>query len=129
VSDEEMVAVRLSSAGYYGEDSLFSEDPAYAPLDYLVPRSQLERWKAAKASYEAAQDEIEQVMGEQRERVNALYAERPESPVSKFIQDIYAPLIQRALEQRPLLDRLVYDDTPPLVTDAKIDRDEEERGL
>lgn len=97
--EEEMVAVRLSGGGYE-EDAFFSEDPMYAPLDYLVPRSQVERWEAAQAAYEAMQSEIERVMDEQRERVRALRAERPQSPMGGILQQTYERrLIETLLTQ------------------------------
>lgn len=99
--EKEMVAVNLGDDYYQG--ACFSTQDG-VPKDYLVPRSQLERWEAAKAAYESMQSEIEQVMDEQRERVRALNAERPKSQISGFIQDIYGPLVQRALEV-PLLLR------------------------
>lgn len=126
-SEEEMVAVNLGDDYYKG--AYFSTYEGYSK-DCLVPRSQLERWEAAKAAYESMQSEVEQVMDEQRERVRALRAERPKSHLSSFIQDTYGPVIEGEL-RKTLLPRWVpnEDGVPWLVTDSKIDRDEEERGL
>lgn len=128
--EEEMVAVRLSGGGYE-EDAFFSEDPMYAPLDYLVPRSQVERWKAACAAYEAMQYEIGQAMDEQRERVRALVAERPKSQLGSWVEKLYQPAMEAALQMQPLRRREARDedDTPWLVTGSKIERWEEEQGL
>jgi methionine synthase II (cobalamin-independent) len=72
---------------------------------YEVPRSQLKRWEAAQTAYEAMQDEIEQVMQEQRERVLAILMEgrtnRP-SVVPDAIQKAYENVILQTLKQPPL---------------------------
>lgn len=94
--EEEMVAVDLDDDYYTGP--YVSSHDGY-PKDYLVTRSQLERWQAAEAAWEAAQSEIEQTMREQRERVRALRAQRPKSQVFQWAQNIYGPLLQAQLEQ------------------------------
>lgn len=103
MSDEAMIAAILSGSDYESPAS-FSTDPSY-DLDYLIPRSRLERWEAAQAAYEAMQHEIDQVMEEQRERVSALRAERrgPKTPMEDFIETAYSKLMTFALQQRPLL--------------------------
>lgn len=129
MSSEELVAVNLGDDYERGE--FFTTD--WGPKDHLVPRSQLERWEAVQTAYEAVQAEIRQVMDEQRERVRALYAGRPKSPMAKFLEQAYAKQVTFALNASPLLRGANHqgseDDTPRLVTDPKIDREEEERGL
>lgn len=131
--DEEMVAVCLDNDYYLGAGFVANEAPsAVYPQDYLVPRSQLERWKAAKAAYEDMQSEIDQVMDEQRERVMALRRERqgPKGPMAQLIELAYGQRITDALQAPATFRRMaVEDDTPWLATDAKIDRWEEEQGL
>ena len=78
------------------------------PLDYEVPRSQLERWEAAQAAYEAMQAEIERVMDEQRQRVLALMLERRKgqpSGIPPAIQAAYESAIAQALAQPLLLGK------------------------
>lgn len=77
-------------------------------LDYQVPKSTLERWEAAEAAYGAMQDEIEQVMQEQRDRVLALLLERRKdrpSTIPPAIQAAYADAITRMIQQASLLRR------------------------
>lgn len=122
--DEEMVSISLGDDYYQGP--FFSTGHG----DYLVPRSRLERWEAAKAAYEEMQEDILCAMDEQRERMREINAQRPKTQTARFLEGLYGPLIQRALENAPLLRKaLAEGDQPWLVTDAKIDREEEERGL
>lgn len=105
--DEERVAVSLGDDYYTGAYFLTRDVDSSVAADYLVPRSQLERWEAAKAAYEEMQSEVDKVMREQRERIRAINAKRPKSQVSRFVQDIYEPLIRQALERPVRLDGLV----------------------
>lgn len=103
MSEEEIVRVSLGDDYYQG--AYFNTDSGY-PRDYEVPKSQLERWEAAKAAYEAMQGEIEQVMQEQRERALALMLERRKgqpSTVPPAIQAAYESAIAQMLSQSPLL--------------------------
>lgn len=100
MSDEELVPVNLGNDYERGE--FFTTE--WGPKDHLVPRSQLERWEAVQAAHEAMQAEIESVMDEQRERINALYASRPKSVISSFIEDVYSKRLTFALNV-PLLLR------------------------
>lgn len=131
--EEEMVAARLGDDYYQGAYFVTKEDDSSGDFDYLIPRSQMEHWEAAKAAYEAMQSEIEQVMEEQCERIRALNAQRPETPLASFIKSVYANHLVAQLRVPPTLRGPNYkedeDDTPWLVTDAKIDRWEEEQGL
>lgn len=95
-----MVPVQLSNDYYLG--ACFSDDPRYGG-DYVVPRSTLKRWEAAKAAYEAMQAEIDQVMDEQRERIRAINAQRPKTYLQKTIEDIYAKPMAFALNIPSLL--------------------------
>lgn len=100
---EDMVRVNLGD-GYY-EGAYFNTGLG-VPEDYEVPRSQLERWEAAKAAYEAMQSEIEQVMEQQRDRVLALMLERRKgqpSTAPPAIQAAYEGAIKQMLSQSPLL--------------------------
>lgn len=128
-SEEELVQVNLGNDYECGE----SFTTVWGPKDYLVPRSQLERWEAVQTAYEAMQAEIRQVMDEQRERIRALYAGRPKSPLQRWVEQAYAKQMNFALNASPLLRGANHqeseDDTPLLVADSKIDREEEERGL
>jgi hypothetical protein len=107
-SEEEMVAVNLGDD--YDKGPFFTTD--WGPKDYLVPRSQLERWEAAEAAYESMQSEIERVMDEQRERVRALRAERPKSQFASLLERIYEPTIRAALEQQAHLNTMLGKDGP-----------------
>lgn len=130
--EEEMVACSLGDDYYKGEYFITQDMDSSCQGDYLVPRSQVERWEQAMADYGQMQTEIDQVMSEQRERVMALRRERrgPKSPMAEFIERVYSQRVIDAL-QAPATFRRAADegDVPWLVTDAKIDRDEEERGL
>ncbi|MFD3531965.1 hypothetical protein [Streptomyces sp. NPDC058664] len=104
MSSEETVRVDLGDDYYVGP--YVSSDPVH--LDYEVPRSQLERWEAAKAAYESMQEEIEEVMEKQRERAMALALERRKarpSSVSAAIQAAYEKAITETLKQSLLLKR------------------------
>lgn len=109
-SEEEMVAVGLGDDYYQGAFFGTVETGSSLPMDYLVPRSQLERWEAAKAAYEDMQSEIDTAMDEQRERVMALRRERrgPKSPMQDFIERVYGQRIIDAL-QAPATFRRVAD--------------------
>lgn len=131
-SEEEMVAVYLGASDYE-TNAYFSTDPTYE-RDYLVPRSQFERWEAAKAAWIAVEREIERVMDEQRERVRALNAQRPKSQLGSWVEKIYGPVLQQQLENSAFADKVLRqegqeDEVPFLVAGSKIDREEEERGL
>lgn len=108
-SEEEMVAVNLGDDYYQG--AYFSAHDEL-PKDYLVPRSQLERWEAAGAAYESIQSEIAQVMDEQRERVRALRAERPKSQFASFVEQIYEPTVRAALDQQVQLNAMLGEEVP-----------------
>ncbi|MEU3522310.1 hypothetical protein AB0E62_00275 [Streptomyces sp. NPDC038707] len=100
--NEETVKVDLGDDFYQG--AYFSTTATY--LDYEVPKSQLERWEAAKTAYEAMQAEICRVMEEQGNRVLALHMERRKgqpSSVLPAIQVAYEDAIARMLEQSQLL--------------------------
>lgn len=94
--EEEMVSVYL--ADDYDGGTWFLTDWG-GPKDYLIPRSQLERWEAAETAWKAAQIEIRRVMHEQADRIRELNAKRPKSKISQWVQDIYGPLLQSSLEQ------------------------------
>jgi hypothetical protein len=99
---EETVKVDLGDDFYQG--AYFSTTATY--LDYEVPKSQLERWEAAQAAYEAMRAEIGRVMQDQRDRVFALHMERRKgqpSTVPPAIQAAYESAIARMLEQPQLL--------------------------
>lgn len=101
---EETVRVGLGD-DYYQGAYFRTED---TDLDYEIPRSQLERWEAAQAAYGVMQDEIEQVMREQGNRVLALMLERRKGEphgVSKFVQTAYEDAITKMLQQSSLLPR------------------------
>lgn len=101
---EETVKVALGDDYYQG--AYFRTVDGF--LDYEVPRSQLERWEAAQAAYDVMQDEIEQVMQEQRNRVLALSLERRKgqpSILSPAVQEAYSKAIMRMIQQAPLLRR------------------------
>lgn len=97
---EEKVQVALGDDYYTG--AYFSEAGS---TDYEIPWSQLERWKAAEAAWEAMQREIEQVMAEQRESVRLRRAQRPESALPGAIQEAYGEVILRHLQTEPLWKR------------------------
>lgn len=101
---EELVAVSLGNDYYLGNQ--FST--VATARDYMVPRSTLERWEAAMAAYEAMQAEIDTVMDEQRERIRALRAQEPESPIAKAIQEVYASKMAFTLGASPLLRGLKH---------------------
>lgn len=105
MSDEELVPVSLDDDYYY-------QGPGYMTGrgDYLVPRSRLERWEAAQAAYDEMQQDILRVMDEQRERVRALRAERPKSPMAEFIEQAYAKQMDFALNVPPLLRGLNHQE-------------------
>lgn len=88
---EETVRVGLGDDYYQG--AYYSTTGSL--LEYEVPRSTLERWEAAQAAYSAMQDEINQVMREQAERVRALREKRSPAQirVASWVQDIYGPAI------------------------------------
>lgn len=127
MSSEELVPVSLDDDYYQG--------PGYTTGrgDYLVPRSRLERWEAAQAAYGEMQQDILRVMDEQRERVREISAQRPKTQTALFLERLYGPVLQATLESNTYLSKAAQkepeDDTPLLVTDSKIDREEEERGL
>lgn len=106
--EEEMVAVDLGEDYYLG--AYFTTDH---PRDYLIPRSQLERWEAAQAAYEDMQSEIEQVMNAQRERARALRTERwgTKSPMARFLEGVYEQPVIDAL-QAPATFRRMTDGRP-----------------
>ncbi|OEJ24307.1 hypothetical protein AS594_07190 [Streptomyces agglomeratus] len=100
---EETVRVDIGDDYYKG--AYFNEG---VDGDYEVSVSQMERWKEVSAAYEAMQDEIEQVMEQQRDRVLALMLERRKgqpSTVPPAIQAAYEDAIARMLQQPPLLKR------------------------
>lgn len=106
---EETVKVGLGDDYYQG--AYFSEDAPH--LDYEVPRSQVERWRAAKAAYEAMQDEIERVMREQGNRVLTLHMERNRDKPSIWpaaVKEAYMGAIVRMLQQSALLGRGARDE-------------------
>lgn len=83
------------------------------PLDYEVPKSQLERWEAAEAAYGAMQDEIERVMREQADRVRALYQERHKNKPSMIppaLLAAYGEVIMQTLQQSALSGRRARDE-------------------
>lgn len=101
---EETVKVGLGDDYYHGAYYRTVD----ADLDYEVPKSQLERWEAAQAAYGAMQDEIEQVMREQRQTALALMLERRKGKphgVSKLVQAAYEDAITKMLQQSSLLPR------------------------
>lgn len=118
-TEEEIVPVNLGDD--WDKGPYFTTD--WGPMDHLVPRSQLERWRAAQAAYEEMQSEIDRVMDEQIERIREINAARPKSQLSLLVEKIYQPAMEAALRMQPL------SRVAPLVTDSKIGRDEEERGL
>lgn len=89
---EEMVKVSLGDDYYLG--AYFNAQNG--PRDYEIPKSQWERWEAATAAYEAMQNEIEQVMRDQRDKVWALRQAKP-SPLGDMIQKVYGPAIEASL--------------------------------
>lgn len=102
MSKEETVKVDLGDDYYQG--AYFRTGDGF--LDYEVPKSQLERWEAARAAYEAMQGEIEQVMQDQRDRVLALSLERRKgqpSVLSSVVQEAYEKAIVQMLRQSPVL--------------------------
>lgn len=99
MSEEEKVRVSLGD-DYYG-GPYFNTDLSL-PMDYEIPKSQLERWEAAMAAYCTMQNEIEQVMEQQRERVLEARRARPESPLDNFLKRTYASRIKAAVEAPPL---------------------------
>jgi hypothetical protein len=101
---EETVKVGLGDDYYHGAYFRTVD----TDLDYEVPKSQLERWEAASAAYGAMQDEIEQVMREQGNRVLALMLERRKGQpgvIPKLIQAAYEDVIRQTLQQAQLLPR------------------------
>lgn len=94
---EEIVRVNLGDDYYKG--AYF--DTFSGPKDYEVPRSQLERWEAVEAAYLEMQDEIEQVMKEQQERVAALNQERRGS-LGEALARLYEASIKNLLSGPPL---------------------------
>ena len=103
--------VKLALGDDYYQGAYFSEDAPYP--DYEVPRAQLERWKAAKAAYEAMQQEIDQVMQEQSNRVLALHMERNKDKPSVLpaaVKEAYEGAIMRMLQQSALFGRGARDE-------------------
>jgi hypothetical protein len=101
---EETVKVGLGDDYYHGAYFRTVD----ADLDYEVPKSQLERWEAAQAAYGAMQDEIGQVMTEQRSQALALMLERRKGQpgvIPKLIQAAYEDVIRQTLQQSSLLPR------------------------
>ena len=96
MNEEEKIPVSLGID--FERGAFFTKEPGY-PRDYLVSRSQMERWKAAESAYEQMQDEIEQVMNEQRERILALRAERKEFRLGSRVERAYGPKVQADLER------------------------------
>jgi hypothetical protein len=99
---EETVRVGLGDDYYHGAYFRTVD----TDLDYEVPRSQLERWEAASAAYDAMQDEIGQVMEQQRHKALTLMLERRKGKphgVSKFVQAAYEDAITKMLQQSSLL--------------------------
>jgi hypothetical protein len=93
-----MVPVSLGDDYYTG--AYFST--GNLPEDYEVPKSQLERWEAAKTAYEAMQAEIGQVMDEQRERAREAHRARPVGPMGDFLERAYSARIEAALRTPPM---------------------------
>jgi hypothetical protein len=100
-----MVACSLGDDYYQGAYFITQDMDSSCRGDYLVPRSQLERWEAARAAYEDMQSEIEQVMNEQRERIRAISAQRPKSPMAQAVEQVYVQRMDFALRMRPLPGR------------------------
>lgn len=100
MSEEEMVPVSLGDDYERGAYFITKDMDPTTLADYLVPRSQVERWEGWLADYGQMQDEIAGVMGEQRERVGELRAARhgPKSPMQGLIEEMYKPAIISALE-------------------------------
>lgn len=100
MSSEEMVNVSLGDDYYQG--TYFATEGAC--LDYEIPRSQLERWEAAKAAYESIQGEIEEVMEQQHERARALTRERREASgvTTTFLRTLYEPSISAMLRTQQI---------------------------
>jgi hypothetical protein len=96
---EETARVSLGDDCYQG--AVFSTADGM-PKDYEVPKSQLERWEAAKAAYEAMQGEIEQVMREQREQALEASRARPRSQVGIALEKAYSTRISEMLRTPPM---------------------------
>jgi len=103
MSDEEMVRVALGDDYYTG--AFFNTTASGDLKDYVVPRSQLERWKAARVAYEAMQAEVETVMREQVERYRARH---PKTVIGSILEELYKPAIISAL-QAPATFRRMTD--------------------
>lgn len=104
VSNEEMVAVNLGDD--YDKGPFFTTD--WGPRDYLIPRSQLERWEAAEAAHGQMQTEIDQIMDEQSERIREINAARPKTQLSSLIEQAYSRQMAFAFSIHPLLRGLKH---------------------
>lgn len=95
-----MVSVSLGDDYYQG--AYFATEGAR--LDYEIPRSQLERWEAAKTAYRAMQAEIEEVMEQQHERAQALTRERRKASgdPTAFLRTLYEPSINAMLRTQQI---------------------------
>ena len=96
-----MVRVGLGD-DYYLSAYFRTED---THLDYEIPRSQLERWEKAMADYGQMQDEIGQVMQEQRDQALAPAMERRKgrpSIVPEAVRAAYEQAIGQMLQRGPL---------------------------
>lgn len=110
MSEEEMVPVSLGDDYERGAYFITKDMDSSTAGDYLVPRSQLERWEGWLADYGQMQDEIAGVMGAQRERVAERRAARrgPKGPMQVLIEEMYANPIAQAL-QIPATFRRIAD--------------------
>lgn len=97
MTSEDMVSVDLGDDYYLG--SYFNEFDAGG--EYEIPSAQLERWKEAHAAWEAAQDEIAEVMAAQRDKVMAARKESS-GPLSDAIHVAYDSLFRQVLSAGPL---------------------------